>query len=54
MTMTHIEALDELLREMDQIQSRPIRRLARRTTSVPARSTISVWIDQFVNLLVSR
>lgn len=52
--MTHVEALDELLREIDAIQSRPFRRFFKPRAAVPARSTVSVWIDQFVALLVVR
>jgi hypothetical protein len=50
----YLDAMDALIREIDAIQSRPFHRIARRTTSVPARSTVSAWIDQFVNLLVTR
>lgn len=51
--MNPTEILDDLLREMDLIQSHPIRHIAR-VVRIPARSTIDAWVQQFVNLLVVR
>lgn len=52
--MNHAEILDSLIREIDAIQARPMRAIARniKVQTGPARSTVRSWIGQFVNLLV--
>lgn len=52
--MNHVEILDQLIREMDGISSRPVIRIRRPRAPQPARSTMSAFVDQFVNLLVIR
>lgn len=49
----YLDQMDALFREMDALQRGPFRRY-RRATARPARSTVSAWLDQFVNLLVIR
>lgn len=52
--MNHAQILDDLIREIDALQSCPMRAIARniQIQSALARSTVKAWIDQFVSLLV--
>lgn len=51
--MNHAQILDDLIREIDALQSQQLRRVSRTVArQLPARSTIRSWIDQFVSLLV--